>query len=288
MRVQSNSLGAVRAYFISALSGLYDRQEANAIFILAAGHYLGIARERTMTSDSIRISESELLSLYDCAKTLTTGVPVQYVLGEAWFRGVRLAVSPAVLIPRSETEELVELALQHVPHAQKVIDLCTGSGCIALSIGLALKNADVHAVDISESALEVAKANANALGVAVSFFAGDVLKGGIPGGTMFDLVISNPPYVLHSERGSLSPQVVGHEPLIALFPPGDNAIVFYEKIIDFCIDRLAPGGFLFLELNPLTAEEVSQVARKSGIFTTSQVVNDMSGNKRFLIAHRRQ
>lgn len=202
------------------------------------------------------------------------GMPLQYALGRARFYGMDLKVSPAVLIPRPETEQLVDMIVDRMGGRPdlRVLDLGTGSGCIALALARSLKFPEVTAVDISEDALRIARANAEALRAKVNFRYGDILSlEGLE--DEWDVIVSNPPYVLESEAGAMERHVLDHEPHLALFVPDADPMKFYRPVIDYWQARRAPGGILFFEINPLCARE----------FRGAEIIKDFYGKDRFAV-----
>lgn len=202
------------------------------------------------------------------------GEPLQYVLGRADFYGMSLRVSPAVLIPRPETQQLVDLIVDRfgLRTDLRVLDLGTGSGCIALALARTLKFAEVTAVDISDAALEIARANAAEQRLRVEFVKGDILDlERIPG--QWDVIVSNPPYVLESEAVAMERHVMDHEPAGALFVPDEDPMRFYQPTIDYWRTHRAPGGMLFFEINPLCAK----------LFRGAEIERDFCGKERFAI-----
>jgi release factor glutamine methyltransferase len=212
---------------------------------------------------------------------LEKGEPVQYVLGYTSFCWRSFHVAPGVLIPRPETEELCRWITADGAGAQ-VLDIGTGSGCIAVTLALDLPASAVTAWDISLKALNIARENANALGAAVTFEVQDAL---LPpdDDRQWNLIVSNPPYVMHSEIGGMTKNVLNHEPDIALFAPHGRPILFYEVIGNYARHHLVPGGALYFELNPLTADEVGNSLRKQG-FAQIEFRDDQFGKCRFLKA----
>ncbi len=208
-------------------------------------------------------------------RRLRSGEPIQYVLGHARFYGLDLEVTPATLIPRPETEELVDLIVKR--HGKRsdlrVLDICTGSGCIALAIARTLKFAQVTAIDLSAPALEVAQRNALRLHASIDFRQADALNPDNLPDRCWDIIVSNPPYVLQSEAADMDPRVLDHEPHIALFVPDSDPMRFYRSIETYASRHLAPGGMLYFEINPLCAAK----------FTGADLVNDIHGRKRFAI-----
>lgn len=228
-----------------------------------------------------QMNQSELLLIYDAAKDLALAKPLQYVLGEAYFYKYRFYVNEHVLIPRPETEELVEMIFkENEDITGSILDIGTGSGCIPVSLKCLFPKAIVEACDISVTALELAKKNAERNSVAVKFFELDILKQDLT--STYHLIVSNPPYIKQSEASQLHDNVIKHEPHLALFVNGNNDIVFYKRIIDLCVKHLNPNGKLYFELNPLTAESVKAYALSKSIFSSVDLVNDLSGNIRFL------
>lgn len=219
---------------------------------------------------------------------LLEGEPIQYVLGVAYFAGMRLSVRPGVLIPRPETEELCDLITREVvpPAARRAIDLCTGSGCIALALARELGELHVTALDISEVALEVVRENIQREGLEerIELRQGDLLSPDFRAEGQFDLVVSNPPYVLEHEAEEMLPHVLDHEPEEALFVPNEDGILFYRRILELYVPQLNSGGVIAFELNPLTAQEVLAEGARYGLKGTLR--QDLCGRERFYIGRR--
>ncbi|MDE6490934.1 MAG: peptide chain release factor N(5)-glutamine methyltransferase, partial [Muribaculaceae bacterium] len=212
--------------------------------------------------------------------------PLQYIVGEARFCGLTLKVTPDVLIPRPETEELVDIITRQwkeVPDLS-VLDLCTGSGCIAVALARSLRFPAVTAVDISAPALAVARANIAGLRVKVEIINGDILAMK-PDHARYDVIVSNPPYVAEHERAGMPPNVVGKEPDLALFVPDNDPLRFYKAIAAYASEALTPRGTLYLEINPLYAADLSRMLELNG-FSDINILPDFNGLKRFAIARR--
>ena len=188
-----------------------------------------------------------------------------------------------MLIPRPETEELVDLILKENKSAASVLDIGTGSGCIPVTIKKKLPLAHVFACDISKEALAIAKKNSELNTVNVSYFEANVLEENILEKTqiIFEIIVSNPPYIKEEEKMQMEKNVLEHEPHLALFVNGSDAIIFYKKIIDLCAGSLVKNGKLYFELNPVTAEEVNAYAKNSNLFETTFLIKDLSGAVRF-------
>lgn len=288
MKVASNKLSDIWAFYQSELLLTYDEGELEAIFELVCEHYLGLSKTEVKRKIQENINQSELLKIYDIVKLLKIGMPVQYVLKEAWFYGLNFMVNQHTLIPRPETEELVDLVLKNniLPGALSVLDIGTGSGCIPITIKKNRPTYDVTGIDISEEALLVATHNAIRNNTSVSFVQYDMLTNSVIPNTSFHIIVSNPPYILKSERGQMAKRVLDYEPHLALFVEDEAPILFYKQVVNFCRYHLMEKGYLFFELNPLTALDVKNYADASQIFTFTKVLTDMSGKERFLIAQK--
>ena len=210
--------------------------------------------------------------------------PLQYIVGTARFHGHRFMVTPATLIPRPETEQLVDLIIDENPGSDlRVLDMGTGSGCIAVSLARALKFAQVDALDISRDALAVARQNAEDMKVKVRFFESDMLAPQ-PAAT-YDIIVSNPPYICWSEREAMEPNVKDYEPGQALFVPDNDPLLFYKAIIPYAAQSLEHGGRLYLEINQRFGNEVKRLLEDNG-FDEVRIIDDSYGKVRFAAATR--
>ena len=225
--------------------------------------------------------------LKDIVARVVGGEPLQYVLGHAMFMGLDLKVSPAVLIPRPETGQLVDMITDRFGTKQdlSVLDLCTGSGCIAIALGRALPFAHVRAVDNSVAALAVAEDNASRLQVKVDFTLEDVLRLQDASEPLYDIIVSNPPYVAESERKDMDSRVLDHEPSAALFVPDDNPLVFYRAISHYALTSLKSSGTLYFEINPLFADALHDELLSDG-WSDVVVLRDYKGLNRFAVCQR--
>jgi len=221
--------------------------------------------------------------LINIIERLKNHEPLQYILGKARFHGHSFAVTPAVLIPRPETEQLVDMIIdENTGSDLEVLDIGTGSGCIAISLARALKFAQVTATDISTAALEVAHKNATALKTRVKFLEQDILTCRAPS-EAWDIIVSNPPYITEQEKASMERNVLDYEPGGALFVPNDDPMLFYRPIAAYSYRALKNGGRLYLEINRAMAQQVCDTLTKSGLCNI-QVYNDFNGNYRFITA----
>lgn len=225
--------------------------------------------------------------LLSMADRIAAGEPPQYVVGRARFCGVYLQVTPATLIPRPETEELVDIITDRHRGSRdlRVLDIGTGSGCIAIALSRALPFARVDACDISAEALEVARSNARGLRAAVDFFRCDILREPLPDSPLYDVIVSNPPYIARSEAADMEQRVLRYEPHTALFVDDADPLLFYRAIARYARAALRPEGSLYFEINPLFATQLEQMLHAEG-FARVDVQRDYCGRQRFAIAQR--
>lgn len=241
-----------------------DGREARAVALLVLEEAFGVARVDVYADKVRHFSEEERRRLHNISIRLAAGEPVQYVLGRADFCGLRLRVTPATLIPRPETEELVAWAVAECGGARRVLDAGTGSGCIAVALARALPKAEVEAWDVSDEALAVAARNAADCGVGVRCERVDLLAPPAAG-PLFDVIVSNPPYVRLSERAAMEPRVLDHEPATALFVPDADPLCFYRALGALARRRLSPGGRLFVEVNAALGQQTAQCLAAAGL-----------------------
>ena len=232
---------------ISELSSIYEMDELNSIFNLLSEDYLKIPRSKILLADEIDLNESNQTLFLNALERLKTHEPIQYVLGKTTFMNLEFKVNSSVLIPRPETEELVRLMLKEDLDGKEILDIGTGSGCIAISLAKNLPNAKVTALDISEEALEVAKENARLNNVNIEFINADIFE--YKSDKKYDVIVSNPPYVTESEKILMKQNVLNYEPEIALFVNDFEPLKYYESIINFSHNNLRDKGFLFFEIN---------------------------------------
>jgi release factor glutamine methyltransferase len=262
----------------SMLSGIYDAREAAHISEWVMEDLTGLSRlDRIMHEGTLSEDQEEKYRLY--FSRLSDATPVQYVTGYAWFMGERFRVNEDVLIPRPETEELVQWVKESMKDSGIVlIDIGTGSGCIPIMLKKSFPQANIYAVDVSHDALEVASANATHHHADVTFHKLDFLDesqwASLP---MVDIIISNPPYVPLTDKQSMAKNVVDHEPHLALFVPDEDPLLFYRTIIQFAEKKLRTGGMIFFETHHELAGKVMMLAGGR-----SEVRKDMSGKERMV------
>ncbi|HEY9176533.1 MAG TPA: peptide chain release factor N(5)-glutamine methyltransferase [Flavipsychrobacter sp.] len=281
------SYSAAYGELSAALQHLYDTREAAAIAHAALEHVTGAGRLQRLTDRDKLLTAEQAAQFNEIKAGLLSGSPMQYVLGYAWFMGGRFTVNEHVLIPRPETEELVQWIVDDSDGlSPSVIDIGTGSGCIPVSLKLLLPQAKVTATDISEGALAIAKKNAGLLGADVQFINADFLDTGTWQELgQFDIIVSNPPYIPDTEKETLGAHVREHEPGQALFVPGNDALLFYRHIADFAQEHLAEGGAVYCELHVDYAAATQELFRSMG-YTHTELRTDMHGNLRMLKAKK--
>lgn len=230
------------------------------------------------------LSDFILDSIAKILERLRHGEPLQYILGEASFYGMNLKVTPATLIPRPETEELVELIIDANKGRRdlRVLDIGTGTGAIAIALSRNLEFPEVTALDISHEALEVARENAAKLHAKIKFIEADIFSWQ-PSADSFDIIVSNPPYVMESEKNEMEKHVLDHEPHSALFVPDSDPLVFYRRIAEMGRDALSKDGQIYFEINPLCADELKMMMSRTG-YSDVELHLDLSRKKRFLSA----
>ena len=263
---------------LSAQLTAYSQAEAeNLVFWLFEKHF-GLRRAELQLPIPSATNTEPVLADF---QRLLTGEPIQYILGEAPFYGRSFRVTRDTLIPRNETEELVHKIIKENPKAGlRVLDLGTGTGCIPITLALELKNSEVYGLDVSLQALEVARQNALQLGATVKFLEGDLL-GVIPNLDVFDVLVSNPPYVPVRDQGEMHANVLNFEPHLALFVPDEDPLLFYRAIGGWGQQLLKTGGKLYLEIYENLAEELVQLVQSLG-YSQVQVHRDLNGKNRIV------
>lgn len=270
-------------HILQELEGLYSKQEISILTRFILEEVCGNSSGGITTDKNTHLSGSERRKVEDIAYRLKNGEPIQYILGQTEFYGMLFKVTPDVLIPRPETEELVEWILTgHRSQDCAVLDIGTGSGCIAVTLAKKMLNADVYAWDISGGALKVASENALLHGVEIAFSVRDIFQP-VDNNPTFDLIVSNPPYVTESEKMTMEANVLDFEPYEALFVPDGHALVFYERIADVALALLRGGGELYFEINRDKGREVCDMLGGKG-FTSIALRKDISGNERMVRA----
>lgn len=278
-------MNKIVAYIRSRLQPYYTAEEVSALSRIVCCDLLGQAPTDYYLGKDIALSPKKEQELEDILQRLSRFEPLQYIEGRTLFLGREFWVAPGVLIPRPETEELVELMLKEIPADARILDVGTGSGCIAISLAKELPDALVTAWDVSPEALSVARANARKLQADLRFVECDVLACQVDEVGLYDVIVSNPPYVTEAEKADMEPNVLQWEPSLALFVPDDDPLRFYRRIAVLGRDMLADGGRLYFEINRAYGREMVEMLRTMG-YVRVRVEKDLSQNDRFVIAEK--
>lgn len=278
-------IGALAEQYKIELESLYGEEEAAALFGLSAEHVLGLSPLKLKMAKYTSVSFVDLQKLLSILNDLKIGKPIQHILGVAHFYGLVFEVNENVLIPRPETEELVDWIIHdHTPirtQNLKVLDIGTGSGCIPISLKNYLPDFDVLGLDISPEALIVAERNAELIGVDIVFIEANILT--YQTDVKFDVIVSNPPYIRELEKRQMHDNVLAHEPHLALFVKDDDALIFYQAIADFALTNLNFNGRLYFEINEYLGEEMMEMLVNKG-FKNIALRKDMQGKDRMIMA----
>ena len=290
MENQPNSIKNFFLLFKNRLKNQYDENESFQFLYILFEKYFGWGKAEVHLRSNDILSDKDASCLYHALFELSCNRPIQYVTGVAFFSGLELTVNPNVLIPRPETEELVERIIKENSQRQDtdltILDIGTGSGCIAISLKLKLQNAIITAMDVSPLGLEVARENAIRYGCKIRFYQGDILDKEILNDfPTYDIIVSNPPYVLEGERKVMRQHVLDFEPSGALFVPDNDPMRFNKAIAGFASHHLKRLGILYLEMNELFGKEVQELLLLQG-FQNIEVIQDIHGKDRFVKALR--
>jgi len=282
MKIRSNKIIDVCEFYHTALVNLYETSEIDELIFIAFEHVLKFTREQFSLSKNDYLNQSDLIEIYDIAKALSTGKPIQQILQKAWFYNDEYFINEHVLIPRPETEELVDLIKNENAKTDLVLlDIGTGSGCIPLALKKLKPKWDIHALDISVNALEVASKNAKQLNREINFFQHDILSENLNENHKFDIIVSNPPYITKNESYTLQKQVIDFEPHLALFVENENPLLFYDKIIGFAKQHLNQNGKLYFEINQKFGEEVKTLLEENNFYNV-RIIKDINQNNRIV------
>lgn len=279
------TVGQAIEFIRNSLSDIYPRGEVDGFVKIIFRQLLNYESVDILLRKDNILPEFIPEKITKVVKDLQNHRPIQYIFGTAYFHGHNFHVDGSTLIPRPETEELVDMIIKDNPGSDlSVLDCGTGSGCIAISLAIGMRFANVEAIDISEDALKVASGNAVALKAKVRFGKQDILD--MPQvSEKYDIIVSNPPYIGECERLSMDSNVLDYEPDTALFVPDNDPLVFYRKIAEFGVTALKPGGRIYYEINSRFPEEMRSMMMKLG-YRDISVIRDMQGLYRFLIARK--
>lgn len=282
--MQSYTPAQATRYLITQLTELYPENEIRNFAKLIFENLCGYSKTEWFTNQNTILHEETTLRFLQMANQLKLGKPLQYILEQAWFMDMPFKVSPAVLIPRPETEELVEWILsENQINNPSILDIGTGSGCIAISLRKALPQSTVEAWDVSKEALQIAQGNSSDLNCLVKFRQIDILSFDTTETEKFDIMVSNPPYVRELEKSAMHLNVLDHEPHLALFVPNHDALVFYRTIAGLAAKMLKEGGFLYFEINENLGSEMIEMLTEKG-FTNIELRKDLNGKDRMMKA----
>ncbi len=276
------NLSDFRTVFNHNLSELYPKTEIDAFFFRLVKDRFNFELTDVFTKPHFEILDSELTEMNSVLERLKHKEPIQYILGKTEFYGLEFLVNKHTLIPRPETEELVELIINKLSDLENcsILDIGTGSGCIAISLKKHLENSEVSAIDFSENALKMAQKNADLNKTDINFIQKDILKTEeLP--QKYDVIVSNPPYVRNLEKQEMKDNVLNFEPHSALFVDDENPLVFYDKIADLAQKHLNKNGLLFFEINQYLGNEMEELLNQKN-FKNIEIKNDMFGNARMV------
>lgn len=268
---------------LTSAFNMYRREEAEAISYLVLAEIFHVTKLEVVLDKIIHDFNSE--KLQEVISRIQAHEPVQYVIGHTEFYGRKYVVNKNVLIPRGETEEMVNMIVKdhlYKKNILNILDICTGSGCIAISLAIAFPNSKVSGIDISKKALEVAKTNAEINSIQISFIEADILQPYTITENKFDIVVSNPPYVMQNEAQTMDENVLNYEPGLALFVPNHDPLLFYKALAIQSKDLLKPGGKCYFEINQRFGLEVMDLLQGEN-FKNIEIVKDIHGNDRFVV-----
>lgn len=276
----------IKKIFHQQLKEIYIENEIDSLFFIALEYVTSISKIEYILQKEEEISEEKLIELKFILEELTKNKPIQYITKNAYFYGLNFYVNEKVLIPRQETNELVDWVLMSVTHSKpiKILDIGTGSGCIAITLKKNLPLSEVFAIDISNEAIQIAQKNANDNEVEINFLQKNILEINDLKNN-FDIIISNPPYVRELEKLEMAPNVLDNEPHLALFVPDNNPLLFYEKITEIALKNLTEDGMLFFEINQYLSAETKKMIENKG-FKNVTLRKDLQENYRMILAKK--
>lgn len=286
------NIKSLKTYFFTELQTIQEDSEIESFFFILTEFLHNLKRIDVSLHPDFEVSETDLEKWKTIISELKTEKPIQYITGEAWFYGLRFEVNENTLIPRPETEELVEWIVDGLKvkgKRQRVLDIGTGSGCIPIALKKEIPNAQVSAIDISEKALEMAHKNALDNQVEINFIHQNILTSqhlniSTSQSLLFDVIVSNPPYVRNLEKQEIKKNVLDYEPHLALFVEDSDALLFYRKIAQLALKSLSPNGKLFFEINQYLGKETVELVEQLG-FKNIELRKDFMGNDRMICAY---
>jgi len=282
-------MNEIITYIRKSLETQYPPEEIHSLTQWILEKTCNLPRHQQIWRKDKELSHTEKQTIQMIVQRLQNSEPIQYIFGETEFYGIPFKISPDVLIPRPETEELVHRIVQEQTASNlRILDIGTGSGCIAITLAKQLTEPNVYALDNSEEALKIAQLNAQLNQVTVQFIQADIFSTNLPDSLLlpvFDLIVSNPPYVTMREKATLNPNVSDYEPHQALFVPDDDPIRFYHRIAELGWEKLNVNGSLYFEINAFYGEKISRILHQKG-YRDIKLTHDLSGKERFIKAIR--
>ena len=251
-------LASFKKEFLKSITLLYNKDESSSLYYVLCEEVLSIPKSKLIIAEDMDLSVEKTNQLYDCLDRLKKHEPIQYVLGKTKFCNLIFFVNESVLIPRPETEELINIILKNELDNKTILDIGSGSGCIAISLAKHSVNTKVAALDVSKDAIELSKMNAKENDVKLEFINADILN--YKSDKKYDIIVSNPPYVLELEKKNMSKNVLDYEPELALFVKNDDPLQFYKAILDFSKNLLNKNGKIYFEINEKYENEIKDLA----------------------------
>jgi release factor glutamine methyltransferase len=274
----------IKEYFLNSLHHYYSEEEIETIFFIILEDIFNIDKTQYVVLSELD-NDFDFVKILEIIERLKKLEPVQHITGFAIFSNRKFFVNKHTLIPRPETEELTMKILNEHKNSKnlKILDIGTGSGCIAITLALELENPEVFGIDKNSGTIEIAKKNAELHNVKVNFMVKDIFTPGIFENHKFDIIVSNPPYISDKEKDAVAKNVFNHEPYNALFAPGEEPLIFYERISFIAEHSLKKGGFIYLEINHNFASQIKDIFSKFDLVTVSK---DIFGKNRFVIVRK--
>ena len=273
-------LASFKKEFLESITPLYNKDEASSLYYILCEESLALSKPKLIIAENMDLSIEKTNQLYNCLDRLKKHEPIQYVLGKTKFCNLNFSVNESVLIPRPETEELVNIILKNELGNKTVLDIGSGSGCIAVSLAKHSPKAKVTALDICKDAIELSQRNAKENDVNLEFINADILN--YKSDKKYDIIVSNPPYVLESEKKHMSKNVLDYEPELALFVKNDDPLQFYKAILDFSKNSLNKNGKIYFEINEKYKNEIKDLAYYYG-YSNIECKEDLFGRNRFCV-----
>jgi release factor glutamine methyltransferase len=282
MAVNLQTIKEIRNFLVGELNYIYSPQEVKSIISIVLKHVLKRDNLHLLAINDQPVSRKEAAEIRNISNKLRSGEPIQYVLGETDFYRCRIKVNPHVLIPRPETEELVDLIIKENPgFSGKILDIGTGSGCIAVALGVNMPFSQISAIDNSREAIATAIVNAKINNVNIRFFNADITTVPALDTGKAGIIVSNPPYVLDSEKAAMNRNILDFEPPAALFVPDDDPLKFYRSILDYAVNMLTAGGKIYFEINEAQGASAADLIT-SYSYSGVTVIKDMNNKDRFI------